>query len=72
MSPLSVQGMPVSMPWGRWFELLDRDLTSGGVSDAARRVEVVSAPGISALQLQLHDLVQCWGMISAQFRFLTC
>ena len=32
------------------FELLDRDLASGGVSDAARRVEVVSAPGISALQ----------------------
>ena len=32
------------------FELLDRDLASGGVSDAARRVDVVSAPGISALQ----------------------
>jgi cobalt-precorrin 5A hydrolase/precorrin-3B C17-methyltransferase len=32
------------------FELLDRELASGGVSDAARRVEVVSAPGISALQ----------------------
>ena len=32
------------------FELLDRDLASGGVSDAARRVELVSAPGISALQ----------------------
>ncbi|MDT8343766.1 MAG: precorrin-3B C(17)-methyltransferase [Thermohalobaculum sp.] len=30
------------------FELLDR--TAQGVSDAARRVEVVSAPGVSALQ----------------------
>ncbi|WP_425053219.1 precorrin-3B C(17)-methyltransferase [Psychromarinibacter sp. S121] len=30
------------------FELLDRD--SHGVSDAARRVEVISAPGVSALQ----------------------
>lgn len=30
------------------FELLDRD--SQGVSDAARRVEVMSAPGVSALQ----------------------
>ena len=38
------------------FELLDRDLTSGGVSDAARRVEVVSAPGISALQAARHAL----------------
>ncbi|MGR3716217.1 MAG: cobalamin biosynthesis protein, partial [Thermohalobaculum sp.] len=32
------------------FELLDRAPGSGGVSDAARRVEVISAPGISALQ----------------------
>ena len=32
------------------FELLDRTDHTGGVSDAARRVEVVSAPGISALQ----------------------
>jgi cobalt-precorrin 5A hydrolase/precorrin-3B C17-methyltransferase len=32
------------------FELLDRDPSAGGVSDAARRVEVVTAPGISALQ----------------------
>nr|WP_216665594.1 precorrin-3B C(17)-methyltransferase [Pseudoruegeria sp. HB172150] len=30
------------------FELLDRE--SHGVSDAARRVEVISAPGVSALQ----------------------
>ncbi len=32
------------------FELLDRGPDAGGVSDAARRVEVVSAPGVSALQ----------------------
>ncbi|WP_232830330.1 precorrin-3B C(17)-methyltransferase [Oceanicella sp. SM1341] len=32
------------------FELLDRDAGNGGVSAAARRVEVVSCPGISALQ----------------------
>lgn len=32
------------------FELLDRDADAHGVSDAARRVEVVSAPGVSALQ----------------------
>ena len=32
------------------FELIDRPPEAGGVSDAARRIEVVSAPGISALQ----------------------
>ena len=32
------------------FELLDRGAGPGGVSDAARRVEVVNAPGVSALQ----------------------
>ncbi|MGB1918956.1 MAG: precorrin-3B C(17)-methyltransferase [Candidatus Puniceispirillales bacterium] len=32
------------------FELLDRDQSDGGVSDAARRVAVSSAPGVSALQ----------------------
>jgi cobalt-precorrin 5A hydrolase/precorrin-3B C17-methyltransferase len=32
------------------FELLDRSPEELGVSDAARRVEVVSAPGVSALQ----------------------
>ncbi len=32
------------------FELLGRDRSSGGVSDAARRVEVVCTPGVSALQ----------------------
>jgi len=32
------------------FELLDRAPEAAGVSDAARRVKVVSAPGVSALQ----------------------
>ncbi len=32
------------------FELLDRPAQAGGVSDSARRVEVISAPGVSALQ----------------------
>jgi cobalt-precorrin 5A hydrolase/precorrin-3B C17-methyltransferase len=32
------------------FELLDRATDAGGVSDAARRVEVVCSPGVSALQ----------------------
>ena len=32
------------------FELLDRQPDAMGVTDAARRVEVVSAPGVSALQ----------------------
>jgi len=32
------------------FELLDRGVDEEGVSDAAHRVEVISAPGVSALQ----------------------
>ncbi|GAB4299282.1 MAG: precorrin-3B C(17)-methyltransferase [Roseovarius sp.] len=32
------------------FELLARDPSAGGVSDAARRAEIVVSPGISALQ----------------------
>ncbi len=32
------------------FELLDRSETAGGVGGGARRVEVISAPGVSALQ----------------------
>lgn len=32
------------------YELLDRDEANGGVSDAARRISVTNAPGISALQ----------------------
>ncbi len=32
------------------MELMDRDADHGGVSDLAKRVEIVNAPGISALQ----------------------
>ena len=32
------------------YELLDRDADKGGVSDAAKRVSIANAPGISALQ----------------------
>nr|WP_155144432.1 precorrin-3B C(17)-methyltransferase [Roseibium sp. RKSG952] len=32
------------------YELLDRDTDNGGVSDAAKRVSITNAPGISALQ----------------------
>lgn len=32
------------------YELLDRDADNGGVSDAAKRVSITNAPGISALQ----------------------
>ena len=32
------------------FELLDRSEDAQGVSDAARRVDVVCTPGVSALQ----------------------
>jgi cobalt-precorrin 5A hydrolase/precorrin-3B C17-methyltransferase len=32
------------------FELMDRPPEAGGVSDAARRAEVISTPGVSALQ----------------------
>ncbi|MBM1221965.1 precorrin-3B C(17)-methyltransferase [Ponticoccus sp. SC2-23] len=32
------------------FELLDREEAAGGVSDAARRAEVICSPGVSALQ----------------------
>lgn len=32
------------------YELLDRDAENGGVSDAAKRVSITNAPGISALQ----------------------
>lgn len=32
------------------YELLDRETDNGGVSDAAKRVSVTNAPGISALQ----------------------
>ncbi|MGB2001350.1 MAG: precorrin-3B C(17)-methyltransferase [Candidatus Puniceispirillaceae bacterium] len=61
------------------YELLDRSEDQGGVSDAARRVSIVSAPGISALQaaaarsgailghdfcaISLSDLLTPWGQI---------
>jgi len=61
------------------YELLDRAEAKGGVSDAARRVQVVSAPGISALQaaaarsgailghdfcaISLSDLLTPWEVI---------
>jgi len=61
------------------YELLDRAEDKGGVSEAARRVNVVSAPGISALQaaaarsgailghdfcaISLSDLLTPWAQI---------
>ncbi len=32
------------------FELLDRDAAAGGVSEAARRAEVICSPGVTAMQ----------------------
>jgi len=64
------------------FELLDRDADAGGVSAAAHRVEVTSAPGVSALQaaaarsgailghdfcaISLSDLLTPWASIEAR------
>lgn len=61
------------------YELLDRSEDAGGVSDSARRVAIVSAPGISALQaaaarsgailghdfcaISLSDLLTPWAQI---------
>ena len=61
------------------FELLARDEADGGVSDMAKRVEVITAPGISALQaaaarsgavlghdfctISLSDLLTPWEVI---------
>lgn len=66
------------------YELLHRDTTEGGVSDAAKRVEVVNAPGISALQaasarigavlghdfctISLSDLLTPWQAIEQRLR----
>ena len=66
------------------FELLGRDRTNGGVSDAAGRVEVVTAPGISALQaaaarsgailghdfctISLSDLLTPWEAIEKRIK----
>ena len=64
------------------FELLDRGADDGGVSAAAHRVEVISAPGVSALQaaaarsgailghdfctISLSDLLTPWASIEAR------
>ncbi|MEI2385344.1 precorrin-3B C(17)-methyltransferase [Breoghania sp. JC706] len=64
------------------YELLDRPGNDGGVSDAARRVEIVMTPGISALQaaaarigaplghdfctISLSDLLTPWEVIEAR------
>ena len=64
------------------FELLDRSTDDGGVSAAAHRVEVISAPGVSALQgaaarsgailghdfctISLSDLLTPWASIEAR------
>ena len=64
------------------FELLDRSADDGGVSAAAHRVEVISAPGVSALQaaaarsgailghdfctISLSDLLTPWASIEAR------
>ncbi|WP_425088789.1 precorrin-3B C(17)-methyltransferase [Stappia sp.] len=66
------------------FELLDRPVTDGGVSDAARRIEVINAPGISALQavsaligaplghdfctISLSDLLTPWEAIEQRLK----
>ena len=64
------------------YELLDRDSAAGGVSAAARRVSVVTTPGISALQaaaarsgailghdfctISLSDLLTPWDAIETR------
>jgi cobalt-precorrin 5A hydrolase/precorrin-3B C17-methyltransferase len=66
------------------FELLDRPESDGGVSDAARRIEVINAPGISALQavsaligaplghdfctISLSDLLTPWEAIEQRLK----
>ncbi|SDU48688.1 precorrin-3B C(17)-methyltransferase [Stappia sp. ES.058] len=66
------------------FELLDRPQADGGVSDAARRIEVTNAPGISALQavsaligaplghdfctISLSDLLTPWEAIEQRLK----
>jgi cobalt-precorrin 5A hydrolase/precorrin-3B C17-methyltransferase len=52
------------------FELLDR--RENGVSDAARRAEVVVSPGISALQARRRGRGRPWGTTSARCRCRTC
>jgi len=64
------------------YELLDRDSAAGGVSAAAKRVRVVSTPGVSALQaaaarsgailghdfctISLSDLLTPWAAIETR------
>ena len=66
------------------YELLHRPQEEGGVSDAARRIEVVNAPGISALQaasalvgaplghdfctISLSDLLTPWEAIEQRLK----
>ena len=66
------------------YELLERDPEEGGVGAAARRVEVVTAPGVSALQaaaartgailghdfcaISLSDLLTPWELIERRVR----
>ena len=66
------------------YELLGRESDDGGVGDAARRVEVVTAPGVSALQaaaartgailghdfcaISLSDLLTPWEVIENRLR----
>ncbi len=66
------------------YELLHRPLEEGGVSDAARRIEVINAPGISALQaasalvgaplghdfctISLSDLLTPWEAIEQRLK----
>lgn len=66
------------------YELIDRDADHGGVSDAAKRVEIVNAPGISALQaasarigaplghdfcaISLSDLLTPWEAIEKRLK----
>lgn len=47
------------------FELLDRGPEAHGVSDAARRSEIVCSPGVSALQALRPARVRLLAMISA-------
>ena len=66
------------------YELIDRETEKGGVSDAAKRVEIVNAPGISALQaasarigaplghdfcaISLSDLLTPWEAIEKRLK----
>ncbi|GAA0780063.1 precorrin-3B C(17)-methyltransferase [Roseibium denhamense] len=66
------------------YELLDRETGNGGVSDAAKRVSVTNAPGISALQacsarigaplghdfcaISLSDLLTPWEAIEKRLK----